>query len=65
MTRKRWIKLNVALAVKVNQKTGFKTTGETLKYYRDFKATKDFKSPGLTYENTWENLKLVREFVGM
>ena len=63
MTRKRYIKLNVAMCEKMWAKQDKHLGGEVLKWYRDLSIDKikGYKS----YAEAWEDLKEFRDLVGM
>lgn len=62
MTRKRFIKLCVAMSEKILQKQGRHMSGEVLKWYRD----KDLTTiQAKSYAEAWEILKPARDIVGM
>ena len=63
MTRKKWRKKMVAMVCRVNEMTGHKTTGETLRYYRDL-TLKDVPAMH-SYAESWACMEPVRKHVGM
>ena len=63
MTRKKWRKKMIAMVCRINEKTGNKITGETLRYYRD-KTLKDMPAMH-SYAESWALMDPVRRHVGM
>lgn len=63
MTRKKWRKMMVAMVCKINDKTGYKTNGSTLRYYRDM-SLKDVPAMS-SYAESWACMEPVRRHVGM
>ena len=63
MTRKKWQKKMVALVCKINEQTGYKTSGATLRYYRDM-TLKDVPAMH-SYAESWACMEPVRHHVGM
>ena len=63
MTKKRWRKLMVALACRIQEDNGKHIDGMTLRFYRDKDITtlKGISS----YEEAWKYMKPARDCVGM
>lgn len=63
MTKKRWRKMMVALAVRIAEDNGTHVTGKILNFYRDKDITtlKGINS----YAEAWKYMKPARDCVGM
>lgn len=65
MTRKRYIKLVVALSKKILEKEGKHLVGENLKFYRDTTLAKINGYKYKSYAEAWDDLKALRDIVEM
>lgn len=63
MTRKKYIKMVIAMSEKMYVSQGKHLNGEVLKWFRDFNIAKISRFN--SYNDAWENLKVLRNCVKM